>query len=77
MSGIIRDERLMTNYLELIDVGTERRRGEVDAVEAVAAAKVSEARSLAEALSWLKPEEQAAIIGAPHLLERLARLPAA
>lgn len=77
LSRIVSDSVLMNGYVELIDVPTTRQRGEVDAAEAMAAAKVGEARSLAEALSWLKREEQTAVIGAPHLLERLARLPAA
>ena len=46
-------------------------------LEAMAIAKISEARSISEALSWLGREERAAVIGDPHLLERLARLPAA
>ena len=77
LGRIVADNRLMNGYLELVDLSTARPRGEIDPVEAVAAVKVGEARTIAEALAWLKREERTAIIGAPHLLERLARLPAA
>ena len=74
---IVSDNGLMSGYLEQIDLSTARQRGEVDPVEAIAAVKVGEASTITEALAWLKREERAAVMGAPHLLERLARLPAA
>jgi membrane glycosyltransferase len=53
-----------------------RRRGEIDVDEAVATAKLSEARSLEEARSWLKPREKLAVLNDRALIAMLARLPA-
>lgn len=74
---LLSDPGLRTSHLRLVEVSGERQRGQVDPLEAMAIAKISEARSIPEALSWLGREERAAVIGDPGLLERLARLPAA
>jgi membrane glycosyltransferase len=74
---LLSDADLRTHHLRLVEASGGRQRGEVDPLEAMAIAKISEAHSIPEALSWLGREERAAVIGDPHLLERLARLPAA
>jgi membrane glycosyltransferase len=71
------DVELRSTHMALVDESPDRARGEIDAAEAVAAAKIGEARTLAEAIAWLRREELAAVIAAPSMLERLARLPAA
>ena len=48
--------------------------GAVDPVEAVAAAKIAEGRSVGEAVSFLTREERAAVLAAPKLFERLVAL---
>lgn len=77
LDRLLADAELRTDHIRLVEPAGERQRGEVDPLEAMAIAKISEARSISEALSWLGREERAAVIGDPHLLERLARLPAA
>jgi membrane glycosyltransferase len=53
-----------------------RRRGEIDVEEAVATAKLNDARSLEEACSWLKPKERLAVLSDRALITMLVRLPA-
>ena len=77
LDRLLADAELRTDHIRLVEPSGERQRGEVDPLEAMAIAKISEARSISEALSWLGREERAAVIGDPLLLERLARLPAA
>jgi membrane glycosyltransferase len=52
-----------------------RRRGEVDVEEAVATAKLNDAKSLEEALAWLKPKERMAVLNDRALIAMLVRLP--
>jgi membrane glycosyltransferase len=77
LDRLLADAELRSDHIRLTEPAGERQRGEVEPLEAMAIAKISEARSISEALSWLGREERAAVIGDPHLLERLARLPAA
>ena len=51
-----------------------RRRGEIDVEEAVATAKLNDARSLDEACSWLKPKERLAVLNDRALISLLVRL---
>jgi membrane glycosyltransferase len=53
-----------------------RRRGEVDVEEAVATAKLNDARSLEEVVGWLKPKERMALLNDRALISLLVRLPA-
>jgi membrane glycosyltransferase len=59
----------------LPDVGRHRR-GEIDVDDAVATAKLNDARSVEEACLWLKPKEQLAVLNDRALIALLARLPA-
>jgi membrane glycosyltransferase len=77
LDRLLADAELRTDHIRLVEPSGERQRGQVDPLEAMALAKIGEARSIPEALSWLGREERAAVIGDPQLLERLARLPAA
>jgi membrane glycosyltransferase len=51
-----------------------RRRGEIDADDALATAKLTEARTLDEARAWLRPKEKLAVLGDRALISLLARL---
>ncbi|MGD0639687.1 MAG: hypothetical protein ABSC22_02975, partial [Roseiarcus sp.] len=55
---------------------SRHRRGEIDVDEAVATAKLNDARSVEEACAWLKPREQLAVLNDRALIALLARLPA-
>jgi len=59
----------------LPEVG-HRKRGEVDIEEAVATAKLNDARSIDDACAWLKPKERLAVLNDRALIAMLARLPA-
>jgi membrane glycosyltransferase len=59
----------------LPDAGRHRR-GEIDVDEAVATAKLNDARSVEEACGWLKPRERLAVLNDRALIALLARLPA-
>ena len=77
LPGVIRDLGRRRDHLALVDRSDARRRGEVDPVEATAMAKISEARTLDEALSYLGPEERSITLSSPDLVERLGALSAA
>jgi membrane glycosyltransferase len=51
-----------------------RRRGEIDVDEAVATAKLNDARTLDEARAWLKPKEKLAVLNDRALIAMLTRL---
>jgi membrane glycosyltransferase len=72
--GLIRDAGRRRSHLALVDRIGERRRGEVDPVEATAMAKINQARTLDEAVSYLGPEERAITLASPDLVERLGAL---
>jgi len=55
---------------------SRHRRGEIDVNEAVATAKLNDARSVEEARAWLKPRERLAVLSDRALIAMLARLPA-
>jgi len=74
---LLRDERRRRIHLALIDPHLDRKRGHIDPIEATAAAKIAEARSVEEALSFLDKREQVTALATPELCERLAALPAA
>jgi membrane glycosyltransferase len=72
--GVIRDAGHRREHLALVDRVGERRRGDVDPVEATAMAKISQAHTLDEAVSYLGPEERAITLASPDLVERLGAL---
>lgn len=54
---------------------SKRSKGEISLEWALASAKLSDAQTLGEAISWLKPREQMAILQDQTLIARLALLP--
>jgi membrane glycosyltransferase len=72
--SLVSDDWRRRYHLALVDAGKDRRRGEIDPVEAIAAAKLGEARTLDEALDYLGPDEQAVALATPALFERLSLL---
>ena len=58
-----------------LPTASRRRRGEIDVDEAVATAKLNEARTFDEAAGWLKPKERVALLNDRALIAMLARLP--
>ena len=55
---------------------SRHRRGQIDVHEAVAIAKLNDARSIEEACAWLKHKERLAVLSDRALIALLARLPA-
>ncbi|WP_244669634.1 glucans biosynthesis glucosyltransferase MdoH [Kaistia sp. 32K] len=72
---IASDANLRAVHLALIDAVPERKPGKVEAVEALSAAKIDDATSIAEAVSFLTPQERAMVMATPALLSRLSALP--
>jgi membrane glycosyltransferase len=74
----IHDDAIFRSQHEVfLPTAARRRRGEVDVEEAVATAKLNDAKSLEEALAWLKPKERMAVLNDRALIALLARLPMA
>ncbi len=76
LARIARDERLRATHNAVTDRPLPRPRGTVDPATALATAKINEARTIDEAVSFLTPSERAAVIATPELIERLGELPA-
>jgi len=72
---LLRDDQRRRIHFALLDRFDDRKRGHVDPVHALAAAKIAEAHSVEEALSFLDEREQLAALAMPELCERLAALP--
>ncbi|MCX5494551.1 glucans biosynthesis glucosyltransferase MdoH [Kaistia dalseonensis] len=64
-------------HLSLVDRVPARPPGMIEAVEALSAAKIDDARTISEAVSFMTPQERAMVIATPSLLDRLASLPSA
>lgn len=62
-------------HLRFLPLPAERHRGEVDVNKAMASAKLDDARTMDEALSWLKPAERTALLLDRKLIRRLVELP--
>jgi membrane glycosyltransferase len=73
---IVADPKFRAAHESFLPEAGRRRRGEVDVEDAVATAKLNDARSLDEACAWLKPKERLAVLSDRALLSLLARLPA-
>jgi membrane glycosyltransferase len=70
--ALIHDERRRRIHRSLIDRVPDRPRGQVDPLEAVAFARIAEAQSPEEAISFLTPAERAFVLASPDLFEVLA-----
>jgi membrane glycosyltransferase len=75
LTTIAGDERLRAVHLALTDAIAERPRGKIEAVEALAAAKIEDAASISEAVSFMTPQERAMVMATPALISRLSALP--
>jgi len=72
--AIAGDETLRATHLALTDAVPARPRGKIDPVEAQAIAKIQEADTIEEAVSFLTPQERATVMATPALLARLSAL---
>jgi membrane glycosyltransferase len=70
------DRALRELHKRFLPEQTERRRGEIDPARATASAKLADALSIEEAVTWLKPAERIAVLLDRSLLDWLATLPA-
>ncbi|HEX5957917.1 MAG TPA: glucan biosynthesis glucosyltransferase H, partial [Hyphomicrobiaceae bacterium] len=70
-----RDSELRELHARFLPEAVERRRGDIDEARATATAKLAEARSIDEAIAWLKPAERIALLLDRKLISHLAALP--
>ena len=75
LAAIAANETLRATHLALTDAVPPRPRGKIDPLEAQAIAKIEEADSIKEAVSFLTPQERAMVMATPALLGRLSSLP--
>ena len=74
LRAIVADPNFRQVHESFLPEAGRRRRGEIDVEEAVATAKLNDARSLDEACSWLKPKERVAVLSDRALISMLVRL---
>ncbi|MDR3374441.1 MAG: glucans biosynthesis glucosyltransferase MdoH [Ancalomicrobiaceae bacterium] len=74
LSAIVADRRLRELHERLVLPPPLRPRGKPDFEPVMAAAKLEEAVTLEEALTWLSPKERMAVLSQPKLIASLARL---
>lgn len=72
---IVADPDLLMQHLALIDRMAPRPPGRVDPVSALALAKIGEAETIEEGVSFLDTKERATLIATPRILEALAQKP--
>lgn len=75
LADLVADPKWRGAHLALVDRVPERPRGLIDPIEALAAAKISEASSAVEAVAFMSDKERAMVLATPALLLRLAELP--
>ncbi|WP_267355217.1 MULTISPECIES: glucans biosynthesis glucosyltransferase MdoH [unclassified Methylobacterium] len=68
------DPNLAETHADMLPPGQHRPRGAIDPDRTLAAAKIGEAETVAEAQAWLTPRERMALLHDPALIERLVRL---
>ncbi|MCE4224894.1 glucans biosynthesis glucosyltransferase MdoH [Methylobacterium sp. C25] len=74
LAALHADPRLAHDHAAMLPLATSRPRGNIDAVRALAQAKIIEADTLGEATVWLAPKERMALLHDRALLDRLTRL---
>ncbi|MDR3495186.1 MAG: glucans biosynthesis glucosyltransferase MdoH [Ancalomicrobiaceae bacterium] len=74
LSAVVADRRLRELHERLMLPPPLRPRGKPDFEPVMAAAKLEEAVTLDEAMSWLSPKERMAVLSQPKLISSLARL---
>lgn len=72
---IVIDPIWRRQHLALVDRLADRPRGKVDPIASVVAAKIAEAETVEEAISFLDVKERSTFIATPRLVETAARLP--
>ena len=77
VQDLIEDERLLENHLSNLPPDKRRDRGQVDPNLAIARAKIEDAESFREAVSFLTERETFAVINSPTLLRVLSAMPRA
>ena len=75
LRAIVADPKFREAHEMFLPEAGRHRRGEIDVDEAVATAKLNDARTLDEACAWLKPKERLAVLNDRALISLLARLP--
>jgi membrane glycosyltransferase len=75
LRAIVSDPAFRHAHEAFLPEVARKRRGEVEVEEAVATAKLNDARSLEEARAWLKPKERLVVMHDRALIAMLARLP--
>jgi membrane glycosyltransferase len=75
LHAIAADDAFRQSHELFLPDAARHRRGEIDVHEAVAIAKLNDARSVEEACAWLKSKERLAILNDRALISMLARLP--
>ena len=76
LRAIAADAAIRQSHEMFLPDAGRHRRGEIDVDDAVATAKLNDARSVEEACAWLKPKERLAVLNDRALIALLARLPA-
>jgi len=76
LKALWKDERLRAIHEAYLPEAQRRARGQVEVDDAVAIAKLTDARTIEEACKWLTPKERLAVLSDRALLALLARLPA-
>jgi membrane glycosyltransferase len=74
----LHDDALLRDSHDLfLPPAPPRLRGHIDTDRALAEAKLNDAQTLDEAISWLKPKERMVVLHDRALIDMLTRLPAA
>lgn len=74
LAAIHADPGLALAHSRMLPVGQRRPRGAIDADQTLAAAKICEAETVAEAQAWLSLKERMALLHDRALVDRLVRL---
>ncbi|VFU08050.1 Glucans biosynthesis glucosyltransferase H [Methylocella tundrae] len=75
LAALSDDAKFWALHVAWLPGGQSRRTGDISPEWALAEAKVNQAETFDEALSWLKPKERMALLQDRRLLERLLGLP--
>ncbi len=75
LRSLYEDPEFRAMHLAMLPAGRSRKRGEISAERALAEAKLKEARSIDEAVDWLKPVERMNVMLDADLIALLAAIP--
>ncbi len=75
LQAVWADPALRAAHESFLAEAPRRRRGDIEIETAVAAAKLNDAQTVADARAWLSPRERLAVLGDRALIAMLARLP--